>query len=166
MKNIAKKFLVICVAIIMTFSFVVTAYAQSNNWKRELDIKEFSNEDIVGVEASPRGQLISTITLQLSDEGYRTLGIYSEILCHSDMKKIKMSITLQRMVDGTWKRYNEKTFEWTSDDYDHLSMASASYNIGLLPAGDYRLSTAYVVYSLDGSLHESKTVTSPTKTVN
>ena len=126
----------------------------------------FFSINSICVKASPRGQLISTITLQLSNEGYRTLGIYSEILCHQDMKSIKMSITLQRLVDGQWKRYNSKTFEWSSDDYDNLSIATASYNIGLLPAGDYRLSTAYVVYSLDGSLHESKTVTSPTKTVN
>lgn len=166
MGKIARKCLVVCVAMVMALSSVATVYAQTENWARGMDVKRFENEDLVGIEASPRGQLISTITLQLSDEGYRTLGIYSDILCHQDMKKIKMSITLQRMVDGSWKSHNAKTFEWTSDDYDHLSMASVSYNVGLLPAGDYRLSTAYAVYSLDGSLHESKTVTSPTKTVN
>lgn len=166
MNGMIKKCLIVCAAMTMMLSSVLTAYAQSNDWARGMGIKEYKSEDSVGVEASPRGQLISTITLQLSDQGYRTLGIYSEILCHQDMKSIKMSITLQRYVDGSWKKYNSKTFEWTSDDYDNLSMATASYNIGLLPAGDYRLSTAYVVYSLDGSLHESKTVTSPTKTVN
>lgn len=158
--------MVVCITMIMVLSSIMTAYAQSDNWAQGMYVKEYKNEDAVEIEASPRGQLISTITLRLSDEGYRTLGIYSEILCHQDMKSIKMSITLQRYVDGRWKSYNSKTFEWTSDDYDNLSMATASYNIGLLPAGDYRLSTAYVVYSLDGSLHESKTVTSPTKTVN
>ncbi len=166
MNIMLKRCLIICATMVMMFSSVLTAYAQSNNLAREMSVKEYKSEGFVGVKASPRGQLISTITLQLSNEGYRTLGIYSEILCHQDMKSIKMSITLQRLVDGQWKRYNSKTFEWSSDDYDNLSIATASYNIGLLPAGDYRLSTAYVVYSLDGSLHESKTVTSPTKTVN
>ncbi len=166
MKKIIKKCMVVCTTMILTLSSIVTAYAQSDNWAKGMHVKEYQSKDAVEIEASPRGQLISTITLRLSDEGYRTLGIYSEILCHQDMKSIRMSITLQRLVDGQWKRYNSKTFEWSSDDYDNLSIATASYNVGLLPAGDYRLSTAYVVYSLDGSLHESKTVTSPTKTVN
>lgn len=166
MKKMIKKCLTICLAVIMLFSSVMTVYAQSNSRTKEVNMREYQNEDFVAVEASPRGQLISTITLQLSNEGYRTLGIYSEILCHQDMKKIKMSITLQRMVDGQWKSQNSKTFEWTDEDDDHLSMAIASYNVGLLPAGTYRLSAAYAVYSLDGSLHESKKVVSPSKTIN
>ena len=166
MKKMIKKCLVICVVMIMTLSSVITAYAQSSNGAAGMRVREYQDEHSVGVEASPRGQLISTITLKLSNEGYRALGIYSEILCHQDMKSITMSINLQRLVDGRWKNYNTKSFEWTNDDNDHLSMAIASYELGLLPAGSYRLSAAYVVYNLDGSLHESKSVTSPSKTVN
>ncbi|MCI8268607.1 MAG: hypothetical protein HFG55_02890 [Lachnospiraceae bacterium] len=166
MKKMIKRCLVICSVMIMVLSSVVTAYAQSGNGSAGMIMREYQDENSVGVEASPRGQLISTITLQLSNEGYRTLGVYSEILCHQDMKSITMSINLQRLVDGRWKNYNTQNFEWTEEDDDHLSMAIASYEVGLLPAGSYRLSAAYVVYNLDGSLHESKNITSPSKTIN
>lgn len=166
MRKIVKKCLIVCVTMIMFITSVMTAYAQSNNWAKGMNVKEFQSEGAVGVEASPRGELISTITLELSGEGYRTLGIYSEILCHEDMKSIQMSINLQRLVDGNWKNHNSKTFKWTEEDDEHLSMAVASYNVGLLPAGQYRLSASYSVYNLGGSMHESKTVVSPSKTVN
>ena len=80
MKNLIKRCMVVCTIVIMTLSFSATAYAQANN----MVVRTYQSNDMVGLEASPRGELISTIILELSTEGSRTLGIHSEIMCHKN----------------------------------------------------------------------------------
>ena len=40
-------------------------------------------------------------------------------------------------------------------------MATASYKVGALSAGTYRLKGSYSVFELDGTLQEFRTVTTP-----
>lgn len=164
MKSLLKKCIVVCTAIIMVLSFTATAYAQTN----DMTVRTYQNEDMVGLEASPRGELISTIILELSTEGYRTLGIHSEIMCHEEMDSIKMTVKLQKKEGSSWSTKNTQTFEWKKSDFPNtlLSSAMAEYKVGSLAAGEYRISASYVVYNLDRSMHESKTVTTVSKTVN
>ncbi len=164
MKNLLKRCFVICTVVIMILSFTATAYAQVN----DMAVRTYQNEDMVGLEASPRGELISTIILELSTEGSRTVGIHSEIMCHEEMDTIKMTIKLQKRESSGWSTKNTQTFEWKKKDFPNtlLSSSVAEYKVGSLAAGEYRLSTSYVVYNLDRSMHESKTVTTVSKTIN
>lgn len=164
MKGLFKKCMVVCTVIVMMLSFTATAYAQANN----MSVRTYQSEDTVGLEASPRGELISTIILELSSEGSRTLGIHSEILCHEEMNSIKMTVKLQKKEGSSWSTKNTQTFEWKKSDFPNtdLSSAVAEYRVGALASGEYRISASYVVYNLDRSMHESKTVTTVSKTVN
>ena len=51
MRKIVKKCLIVCVTMIMLITSVMTAYAQSNNWAKGMNVKEFQSEGAVGVEA-------------------------------------------------------------------------------------------------------------------
>ena len=166
MKKIMKKSFAICIMMSMILSFAIVSYAQTGNEMAGMTVKEYQDGNTIGVEASPRGELISSIVLEMTEEGYRTVGIYSEILCHEEMKNIQMSISLQRKDGSKWTSVNTKTFKWNKADYPNtdLSMGIASYNVGALKAGDYRLYATYSVTSPDG-MHESKTVTSPSKNI-
>ncbi len=164
MKKLLKNCMVICSVMVMTLSFTATAYAQANN----MTVKTYQSDDMVGLEASPRGELISTIILELSTEGSRTLGIHSEIMCHEEMDNIKMTIKLQKKDGSSWSTKNTQTFEWKKSDFPNrdLSSAVAEYRVGALASGEYRISASYVVYNLDRSMHESKTVTTSSKIIN
>lgn len=161
MKKYLKKVTVICLAILMMIISVMPIYAQTRNLLEDISSRTYSNEETVGVEVSPRGQLISTVTLELSDQGYRTVGIYSRLLCHEEMKKIKMAVILQRYEDGSWVQVHRKDVEWLKEDYpnDDMSMAIVTYNLRGLEPGLYRLKGNYSVFEMNGSLQEFKTVT-------
>lgn len=161
MKKYLRKSAVICLAVMMFLVSTITVYAQNDNSSAGMTVREYNGENYARVVGSPRGELISSVQLELVDEGFRTISIYSEVLCHVEMRKIKMSVTLQKSTSSGWKDVNRKEFTWEKEDYpnEYLSMAMASYNIGALSAGTYRLKGSYSVFELDGTLQEFRTVT-------
>ena len=163
MKKYLRKSAVICLAVMMFLVSTITVYAQNDSSSTGMTVKEYNGENYARVVGSPRGELISSVQLELVDEGFRTISIYSEVLCHVEMRKIKMSVTLQKSTSSGWKDVNRKEFTWEKEDYpdEYLSMATASYNIGALSAGTYRLKGSYSVYELNGTLQEFRTVTTP-----
>lgn len=163
MKKYLRKSIVIYMALIMLLMPTITVYAEDNNASAGMMVREYTGEDFARVVASPRGQLISSVQLELVEEGFRTVSIYSEVLCHVEMRKIKMSVTLQKSTSNGWTDVNRKEFTWTKESHpnDYLSMATISYNIGALSAGTYRLRGSYSVFELDGTLQEFRTVTTP-----
>ncbi len=136
-----RKYVTIYLSVIMLVLSTITVYAQNNDSSAGMMVKEYNGEDFARVVASPRGELISSVQLELVDDGLRTVRIYSEVLCHVEMRKIKMSVTLQKSTSSGWTDINSKQFTWEKDDYpnDYLSMATASYKVGALSAGTYRL---------------------------
>lgn len=161
MKKYLRKVTIIYLAIVMMLMSNLSIYAQTRTLSEDIAAKQYNNDDLVGIQVSPRGQLISSATLELSDEGYRAIGIYSEVLCHVEVRKIKMAVILQKYEDGSWTQVNRKDVEWLKEDYpnDDLSMAIVAYKLRGLSAGSYRLKANYSVFELDGSLQEFKTVT-------
>lgn len=161
MKKYLRKSAVICLAVMMFLVSTITVYAQNDNSSAGMTVKEYNGENYARVVGTPRGELISSVQLELVDEGFRTISIYSEVLCHVEMRKIKMSVTLQKSTSSGWKDVNRKEFTWEKEDYpdEYLSMAMVSYNIGALSAGTYRLKGSYSVFELDGTLQEFRTVT-------
>ena len=157
MKKYLKKSFIIGLSIMLMAVSTITAYAQNKSLSADGMTRMYEGEGFVRAEASPRGQLISSVQLELSEEGYHRLGIYSEVLCHVDMKKIKMSVTLQKYVDGSWTNVHRKDEEW---------LAVISYDLTGMSAGKYRLKGGYSVFELNGSLQEFKTVTTSSLTIN
>lgn len=166
MKKSLKKRVVICLSFMLMLVSTVTAYAQNKNLSTDAMTRMYEGEDFVRAEVSPRGQLISSVQLELSEEGYHRLGIYSELLCHTDMRKIKMSVTLQRYENGSWTNVHRKDEEWLAEDYPNLSTATVMYELTGMSAGKYRLKGGYSVFELNGSLQEFKTVTTASLTIN
>lgn len=166
MKKYLKKRIVIGLSIMLMVVSTITAYAQNKNVSTDAVTRMYEGEDFVRAEVSPRGQLISSVQLELSEEGYHRLGIYSEVLCHVDMKKIKMTVTLQKYVNGSWTNVHRKDEEWLAEDYPNLSTATVMYELTGMSAGKYRLKGGYSVFELDGSLQEFKTVTTSSLTIN
>lgn len=166
MNKYLRKSIVIGLSIILMLTSAITSYAKNNNISTDAITRMYEGEDFVRAEVSPRGQLISSVQLELSEEGYHRLGIYSEVLCHVDMKKIKMTVTLQKYVNGSWSNVHRKDEEWLAEDYPNLSMAMISYDLTGMSAGKYRLKGGYSVFELDGSLQEFKTVTTSSLTIN
>ncbi|RKJ04188.1 hypothetical protein D7X87_12015 [bacterium D16-54] len=163
MKIHLKRSVTVCLAMMLFLVSTFTAYAQTDNSSAGMMVKEYSGEDYARVVASPRGELTSSVQLELVEEGFRTVSIYSEVLCHVEVRKIKMSVSLQKSTSSGWTDVNRKVFTWEKEDYpnEYLSMATVSYNIGALSAGTYRLKGSYSVYELDGTLQEFRTVTTP-----
>lgn len=163
MKKCLKKSITICLAVMMFFSLSTAVYAQNSDSSAEMVVKEYTGEDFSRVVASPRGEIISSVELELVEDGFRTVRIYSEVLCHVEARKIKMSVILQKSTSSGWKDVNRQEFNWLKEDYpdEFLSMAIASYKVGALSAGTYRLRGSYSVFELDGTLQEFRTVTTP-----
>lgn len=166
MKKTLKKCAVIGLSIMLMVVSTITAYAQNQNLSTDVMTRMYEGEGFVRAEASPRGQLISSVQLEISEEGYHRLGIYSELLCHTDMRKIKMSVTLQRYENGSWTNVHRKDTEWLAEDYPNLSTATITYEVAGMSAGRYRLKGGYSVFELNGSLQEFKTVTTASLTIN
>lgn len=161
MKRYLRKITVVCMAMIIMLMSVMPAFAQTRNLSEDISAREYSDDDFVGIEVSPRGQLISSATLELSEDGYRAVSIYSRLLCHEEVRKIKMAIMLQKYEDGSWTTVNRKDIEWLKEDYpdDDMSMAIVTYGLRGLSAGKYRLKANYSVFEMGGSLQEFKAVT-------
>ncbi len=163
MNKCFKKSITICLAAIMFFVLPMAVYAQNSDSSPEMVVKEYTGEDFSRVVASPRGEIISSVELELVEDGFRTVRIYSEVLCHVEARKIKMSVILQKSTSSGWKDVNRQEFNWLKEDYpdEFLSMATASYKVGALSSGIYRLRASYSVFELDGTLQEFRTVTTP-----
>lgn len=162
MKKHIKKSLTLCITAILMLSFIMTAYAQTNKSSDDNEIKMYKTANSVRIYASPRSALVSSIELDLTKVNSSTLKLYSEINCHVEMEKIYMSVSLQKLENDSWKSINTEDFEWLKTDYPNtaLTIASASYKVGSLSAGEYRIRSSFAVSELNGSGHESRTSTS------
>lgn len=103
-----------------------------------INMKVTENE--VSVTGITRGRYLSSVELDLTDEGFGVAGIEAVVLCHEPMQRIKLRLTLEKYNGNSWVSVNEKEFLWTEDTVDEeLTMAIVSYKVGALLNGDYRL---------------------------
>lgn len=120
-------------------------------------------EGMIQMTMEPRSEKVSSIELELTDEGGNVAGIYSEILCYMEMEEIYMTVCLQQSADQRWITVNTKDFSWDKKILQEkdLTMALVSYKVGALEPGQYRLRALYAVYEQEGDGQESRTVTTP-----
>lgn len=145
-------------SVIMVF-FAGPAYAQNNNTiSRENVDSVVTNKNVSSDRASitkmPRGRILSSATLQISDEGNGTLGVYADTLCHISVKKIDLIIYLDiwNEANEDWEYVNSYEYTWLSSDYpdQSLNMAVVSFDIeGLNRGREYRLRAVHGARSFD-----------------
>lgn len=102
---------------------------------------------------STRGRLISSVDVQITDEGKGTIGVYVDMLCHQSMDELLIWIYLERQTStGNWTAVSHKQFDWLAEDYPNQSLNKAivSYDIPNMKRGEkYRLRCIFSAYSDD-----------------
>lgn len=158
-----KKVFCLLTAIIMTLTMTFNVCAQvdlknEDNLEEVTVIKMMVQDNEVSMIGVARGQLISSIELDLVNEGFGVAGISAVVLCHEAMERIKLNIYFEKFDGKSWKLINRKEFTWTEDEVDdELIMAAVSYKVGALTNGEYRLRASASAKDLDSTLSEAMT---------
>lgn len=161
-----KKYIVYIIMGLLMLQLHISSYA--GEWSQARDIStvsEFNGERQSRVTGMPRGRLISSIELQLTDKGRGTAGVYADLLCHEPMKQLRMWIFLEKWdeVQENWAIIDDQEFIWLAEEYpdQDLTMAMVGYEVSGLQRGQYyRLRGLFGAYDLDSSLQEAWQTTS------
>lgn len=152
----------IFVVMIMLLSQSV-AYAETA-WEvgaKEIGIvKEFSNANMARMIGMPRGQLISSFEISITDRGNGTVGLFGDVLCHEPMSEIRMNLYLDiwNDTDSDWENVDDYQFIWKASDIpgEDLTAAVVAFDVkGLERGRDYRLRGLAGARNLDSTLQES-----------
>ncbi len=149
-----KKIVYMLVTAVMAMSMTLNVWAQTEFYDdAEVEEATIVNmkvlDDEVSVTGVTRGQYLSSVELDLTNEGFGVAGISAIVLCHEPMQRIKVRLTLEKKNGSSWVSINQKEFLWTEDTVDgELSMAMVSYKVGALLNGDYRLRASVSVRAL------------------
>lgn len=163
MKTLMRKSLGILLVCVMMLSTAMTAYAQEG-WVKQSDtgtvysVTEYADSKEARIIGSIKGTLISSVEVSLVNLGNGKAEIYSNILCHETMRKIKMTLYLEKWneTQREWENEGDFEYEWLYADNPDLSMASVSFNVYGLDRGyKYRARGVFAAYDLDSSLHET-----------
>ncbi|WP_432629717.1 hypothetical protein [Brotaphodocola sp.] len=136
----------IFICILMTLMMQFQAFAFDEYAKKQ-------GIETIEVLNSTRGRLISSVDVQITDEGKGTVGAYAELLCHEAMDELLIWVYLERQVStGSWTTVTYKQFDWVAEDYPNqdLDMAIVSYDIPNMKRGEkYRLRCVFGAFSDD-----------------
>ncbi len=149
-----KQIVRILMAMLTTLSMTMSVWAQTEvydgvNAEEATIVTMNVSDDEIDIVGTTRGQYLSSVELNLTDEGFGVAGINAVVLCHEAMQKIRLRLTLEKYDGSSWNKINEKEFLWTDDQVDgDLSMAIVSYRVGALLSGQYRLRANVAVRAL------------------
>lgn len=140
-----KKIMRVILSVMMLFCMPVSVWAQENNWINDAEVLDsnmqyiINNNNVSRVKGVTRGRVISSVGLQLSDEGDGVIGVYAETLCHTAVKEIYMVIYLDVWDDEIqdWVTLNDYEYTWKASDYPDrdLTDVSVSFLLEGLPRG-------------------------------
>lgn len=146
MKKNIKKYISVMMMCIMVILMTFQSLASDTAVKKQ-------GIESIEVLNSTRGRLISSVDVQISDEGKGIISVYADILCHEAMDEIRMGVYLEHQEStGRWVPVSNKQFEWLAEDYPNqdLTMAIVSYKIANMKRGEkYRLRCVFGAYSDD-----------------
>lgn len=161
MKKIIKKQIICILTILMLLQLHIPVYAKEwSDFKQIPNAREFNSQEQVSVTGVPRGRLISSVEIQLTDKGRGTAGIYADLLCHEPMAKLRIWIYLEKWDEETerWETEDYQQFTWLAEDYpdEDLTMAMVGYDVSGLERGQYyRLRGLFGANDIDSSLQEA-----------
>lgn len=148
------------VMLIMSLSFVTSAYAQANLERSVIA----SNSPFVVTQnynvsrfaqIQPRGSVISTGILQISNRGNGNIGVYIQTLTHKEVDETTFGVYVDRWIESEkrWANVASYKFSYTKEDNpdDDLTIKSLSFDVVGQPVDCYyRLRGAHMVV-LDGN---------------
>lgn len=168
--RLKRKILMLLSTILIIRSFPV--YGQVNNYSEQENVSSVVvNKQSSAIESKitkmPRGRVLSSATLQISDEGNGILGVYADTLCHVSVKQINLVIYLDIWNEARqdWQSVDSYRYAWSSTDSPNgsLSMAVVSFDIEELSRGrKYRLRALHSAKSFDSI---SETMTTETNAI-
>lgn len=135
MKNIIKS---VCVGACICMLCVMPVFAQGIDQKVNL-LNNVKEQTIV--KPQPRGSVISTGTLRISNEGKGEIGVFIQTLAHIDVDETTFGVFLDRWLEGDqrWANVAHYTFSYTKEEYpdEDLAMKTLSFKIVGQPVDCY-----------------------------
>lgn len=165
-----KKVVRLIVAVMLSLAMVSNVWAQvdlkdESGAKEAMVAEQTILDNEVSVTGVTRGQLLSSVELDLTNEGFGVAGISVLVLCHEAMERIRLNVYLEKKSGSSWKEINHRDFTWTKDDVEgDLSMVLVEYKVGALFSGDYRLRAVAAVKDLDSTMSEAMNTRTATLT--
>lgn len=143
----------------ISLSFVTSAYGQA---KIERSVIASNSPYVVTLDnkvsrfsqIQPRGSVISTGILQISNRGNGNIGVYIQTLTHKEVDETTFGVYVDRWIasEKRWANVASYKFSYTKEDDpdDDLTIKSLSFDVVGQPADCYyRLRGAHLVI-LDG----------------
>ena len=123
-----KKHLVgTLILVALCTAFTLPAYGQKSLLNEE-NMSEYSS-----VIKEPRGSIISTGLLRISNEGGGEIGVLMQTLAHVDIDETLFFVSLDRWIESEkrWANVANYDFAYKQEDYpdENLSVKSISFNI-------------------------------------
>lgn len=170
MKEIKKNSLFVLVVIFTLLLFLTHAYAkeidETGNVRQITNVKQYKYTNQARVIGTPRGELLSSVDISLTDKGGGTIGIYADVLCHEPVKKIRAWLFLEKWIpeEDVWETIQPDQFSWEAKDFpdQDLTMAVVSYDVTKLERGrDYRVRGLFGADALTSDLKETWSMYTP-----
>lgn len=122
-----KRFVSALILAILCTTFTFPAFGQKTMLNSE-GVSQYSN-----VIKEPRGSVISTGSLRISNEGNGEIGVFMQTLTHKDVDETIFFVYLDRWIESEkrWANVVSYDFSFNKEDYpdEDLSMKSISFNI-------------------------------------
>lgn len=139
-----KKILCTVLAIVMGLSVSNLVYAQVSS-EQMLSGSPYviTQENIESryVEIQPRGSVISTGILQISNKGNGNIGVYMQTLTHQEIDETVFGVYLDRWIESEqrWATVADYKFTYNKEDNpdDDLTIKSISFDIVGQPSDCY-----------------------------
>lgn len=168
--KLQKRFTTCMLVIMIAIFFSRTAFASSDIEARPLEISnvsKYADKTEARLTGTPRGRLLSSVSMRLTDEGNGTVKIYADMLCHVPLREMLLWIYLEKWDSETknWVTEEYQHFEWKAEDYpdEDLTMAMISYHVrGLERGQDYRLRGMFGAFEVGSNYQETWTAETAT----
>lgn len=153
-KTVISLLLVLCIS--------VPAYANGNyDTSKSKVLNSYLQENVYNnviskVTKAARGRLLSSCSLQISNDNDGIIGIYADTLCHSAMKQIYMTIYLDVWDDSIqdWRTVDSYEYSWKASDNPGRELTSVSVSfdvVGLRKGRTYSLRGNHSAVGFDSS---------------
>lgn len=166
-----KSIMKILITVTLLFSMPFTANAKVGEWLTQANVVDSqlqdieSNDSLSKVRGVARGRVLSSVELELSDEGSGVIGVYASTLCHSAVKEIYMTIYLDVWDENIqdWIMVDNYEYRWkASDNPDRdLKAVSVSFSLeGLVRGRTYSLRGAHAAKNFENVMEVMASETS------
>lgn len=150
-------------SMLMVMGLSLTVYAATDDMTPKArsieNVTAVVEENVARITGNPRGMMISSVELSITDLGGGEAQLFGKVLCHEAMEKIKLNLYLDQWIseENDWMQLEKFEFNWLAEDYpnEDLTMAYAYVNASNLDRGEnYRVRGIAGAWDLDSDLYE------------